>query len=155
MRHRTLLISLAVLAVALLAACGDGDDGPAATATLTQPTPPPPTPTVFRPTTEQGEDPIYWRTADEFGTLRSGEPYKILFRITGGFAEDRIAVGAYQVGIPVIEYDAFRAEPQGEDLPGSYYPMNLTLPAAGEWLLDVVAGDYEVRFTVQALEPEG
>ena len=142
------LLIIAALAAILLAACDDGDSGgepepttvpPGATAT--------PTPDF---TAELGTDPIFYRTTDGFQTIIAGEPYKVLLRITNGYAEETLLVVAERsTDGKTVEFEPLRAEPVGDgNEPGSYYPLALELPDAGRWQLSVMAGADEVFITV-------
>jgi hypothetical protein len=152
------LVHCTVLGVAV--ACGDngGTSGyPSATATVASGSPTTSTPAVTATlATEAGEEPIFWRTADNFGSVQAGQPYKALFRLTNGYAEPALRVTAtcQSCAQPSerqpIDFEGQRAEPGGGEAPGSYYPMNITLPSAGRWALEVVAGSDTARILVDA-----
>ena len=152
------LVTLALLGLALAAACGDGDEdgtqppagGPTATAEGAGPTPGDVTPRA----SELGRAPIFYGTVDQFQTLRAGEPYKVLFRITSGYDEETLRVVASRGGGPPLRLEASRAEPVGEEAPGSYYPLELELPEPGRWEITVSAGDDEATFSVE-VKPAG
>ena len=95
---------------------------------------------------------MFYGTLDEFETLLVGEPYKLLFRITNGYEEETLRIVARRgTGGEVIEFEALRAEPVGEEeRPGTFYPFNLELPQPGTWQVTVFAGADEVTFPVQA-----
>ncbi len=148
-------LGLALLALIVVAACGGGS-GDNTELTATEPhatvTPSP------RSDTEMGEQPIFWQPQDEeFKSLRAGEPYKVLFRITGDYDEETLRIVAErQPGkSDAEEFEAFLSEPTGEEAPGSYYPVSLELPQPGTWELTVLAGDDMVSFTVQVAGPAG
>lgn len=152
-------LGLALLALTVLAACGSGSDNggepaanqPEATAEGPARTPDEP----LGPTPETGSAPISWRTEDQFQSLRAGEPYKVLFRVTSGYDEETLRIvaeclscrGAAQP--EAMEFEASRAEPAGPEDAGSFYPFNLTLPQPGTWQVTVVAGGDEATITVQ------
>jgi hypothetical protein len=156
-----LLAALACIALALAAACDDGgysDNG----ATATQPfarNAPTSASTTAAPN-EAGEAPIFYRTADDFATLRAGEAYKVLFRVTGGYAGDTITVTSRCLTCPnsadrqPIASEANRAEPGEGEAEGSYYPYNLDLPFEGTWEVVVTAGDDTATLEVEA-QPAG
>ena len=147
-------IAVATLAAVLLIACGDGDNSG-----TTDPTAAPPdqsaTPTPDF-TVEQGNDPIFYRTTDGFQTLTAGEPYKVLLRITNGYAAESLRVRAERPtdGL-TVEFEPLRSQPVGDDNePGSYYPLALDIPEPGSWQLYVMAGAEEgiIFVTVAAAE---
>lgn len=161
-------LSMMLLAFFVFAACGeDGGDGgpqpteePTATAPrLTEPADR--TPGALTPASEGGAAPVFWRTIDAFASVRAGEAYKVLFRVTNGYAEPtlRIVAACTSCASPSqrqeLEFVAERAQPLGEEAPGSYYPVNIELPFAGSWQLTVVAGEDEVTIpvTVQPAQP--
>ncbi|MEX0786031.1 MAG: hypothetical protein WD939_05290 [Dehalococcoidia bacterium] len=151
------LLIVGLSAASLLVAC-DGDEGGSdaevATATSESATATTQaeegTATMARPVSEAGEAPVFYRTQDGFATLRANEPYKVLFRITNGYAEDTLSVSLEREGQEGIELETSRVEPQGEDLPGSYYPTNVELPEAGRWVIVVTAGEDIVEIPVEA-----
>lgn len=114
------------------------------------------TPTPADSTTlasEMGAPPVFWRPQDEeFQSLRAGEPYKVVIRITSGYEEESVRIVAEpESGLAsAVEFDVLGAEPIGEEAPGSYYPLSLELPQPGTWVLTVLAGDVEVSLTVEA-----
>jgi hypothetical protein len=146
-------------AVAVAVACGGngGTSGSPATATVAPGSPATLGPAVTAaPAAEAGKEPIFWRTADNFRSVQAGQPYKVLFRITNGYAEPALRVTATCQSCPQpaarqpIDFEGQRAEPGGGEAPGSYYPMNITLPSAGRWEIDVVAGSDTARIMVDA-----
>ena len=142
--------------LALAIACSDGGEeagDPTAQATTTGPTP---EPTELRTDNEGGEAPIFWRTVDDFASLRAGESYKVLLRITNGYAEETISlVAVRKEDGQEIQITSNRAEPVGEDLPGSYYPTSLLLSEAGTWELTIVAGEDAATVQFEVAEPAG
>ena len=143
-----------VLGAALAAACGEsgGPSGPQPTTTAAPVTP---QPSATAPAAgESGQEPVFWRTDDNFASLTAGEAYKVLFRITNGYAEPDLAVTAtcQSCARPSeqqpIEFVGQRAEPGPGEAPGAYYPMNIELPYAGEWEIVVVAGEDAGRIAV-------
>lgn len=168
-----LMAALVLLTATLVIACKDGGDGgerPAAgepTLGMTESTP-----TGEKPAStavegeipaadaspaspsEEGEAPVFWRTADGFESLRAGEPYKVLLRVTNGYQEVTLPITARCLDCAqedlVVEFEASRVEPGGEEEPGSFYPFNLELPQPGAWQITVLAGDDEVNLQVEA-----
>ncbi len=147
------VVALALLALALVAACGNGDEGgdqpsaaePTATAEEAARTP-----TVTPRLSEMGEAPVFYGTEDGFESLQAGEPYKVLFRITSGYQEETLRIVAEpEAGGDALEFEALRSEPKGEEAPGSYYPVTIELPEPGTWRLTVFAGEDEVTISVQ------
>lgn len=127
--RRTLaaLLLLALLGVALLA-CGEGqsadsqDGGPTADLVAGDDVP------------EVGEGQVFWRTQDGFESLTAGEPYKVVARVTNGYAEPtlRIVAEPFSEG-ESVEFQANLATPAGPDEAGSYYVFSLNLPTEGSW----------------------
>ncbi len=104
---------------------------------------------------EGGEAPIFWRTADDFASVMAGQPYTVLFRITNGYDEPALSVTATCVSCDDGEQQTVTFEgqnsppfPAGSDLPGSYYPMNIVVPVAGQWELLVRADADEVTIPI-------
>ncbi|MCH8160563.1 MAG: hypothetical protein IIB88_01585 [Chloroflexi bacterium] len=136
--------------LALGIACGDSD---AASDSATS-TPQPNATDVPRTDNEGGEPPIFWRTADDFASVRVDESYKVLLRITSGYDEETISLLAVRMGDgEEIQITSNRAEPVGEDLPGSYYPTSLLLSKPGTWELTIVAGEDEATVQFEVAEP--
>ena len=155
-RHTAL--GLALLALAMLAACngGNGDVEPTATEPEATGSAAMPTAELPRNAFEQGKAPIFWQPLDEgFESLRVGVPYKVLFRVTSGYAERTlpITVECPDCAEPVpggrLEFEPLLAEPTGEEAPGSYYPFSLDLPQSGTWVVTVTAGDDTASITVE------
>ena len=149
-------LSLALLALTVGAACGGGSGDDIAEPTATEPQATATPGESPRSDTELGEAPVFWQPQDkEFQSLRAGEPYKVLFRMTSGYDEETLRIVAErnpgQSGM--VEFEAFRSEPTGEEAPGSYYPVSLDLPKPGRWVVTVLAGDDTVSFTVQVAGP--
>lgn len=156
--HTRAVALFAVGSLALLfAACGDGGGNggdPTATANAA--------PTIddtgddggddtARQANELGEAPIFYAPLDGFESLRAGEPYKVLFRITNGYDEDTLRIAAtHDATGETVEFEALLAEPLGEDeRPGTFYPVNLDLPEAGTWQVTIVAGEADASFSVE------
>lgn len=146
---------LLLMGLALDAACSDGDgESPPAQASPTRSSPEPTG--VPRTDDEGGEAPIFWRTADGFASVRADESYKVLFRITSGYDEETISLVAVRQGSDEeIGITSNRAEPVGEDLPGSYYPTFLQFAEPGTWELTIVAGADEATIQFEVAEPGG
>jgi hypothetical protein len=158
LRYAGLVLAVAG-ALAIATACGDGAGSRA--------TPPPtatapggtatPSPGATAPApNESGREPIFWRTEDAFASLQAGRAYKVLFRITNGYAEPELSVTAtcQSCAAPSerqpIEFVGQRAEPGANETPGSYYPMNIDLPYAGQWEIVVAAGGDTARISADA-----
>lgn len=153
------LIALPI-AASLLLACGDDngyDDAtptepaPTATAPSEEPTLPPGT-DATPGENELGAAPIFWRTLDGFASLRANEPYKVVFRVTNGYAEETLRIVAQKGnGAPptTMEIEANRVEAGAGEAPGSYYATNLVL-GPGPWQLLIFAGEDEVGLHVEA-----
>ena len=104
---------------------------------------------------EAGQAPIYWRTQDNFQTLRVGEPYKVVLRVTNGYDEETLGIGAFPEGSDDgIGFTANRVDPIGPEGPGSFYVFNLELPP-GTWVLTVGAGGDEATITVEVKPAAG
>ena len=151
-------LALTALLLTLLTACGGGDDAG-------EPTSSPPTPTAESATAtlplttatanESGEAPIFYRTFDRFETLRVGERYMMMLRITNGYAEEKLVVVAERVADGLtVEFESLLSQPIGDEAPGSYYPVPLELPEPGAWRLTIVAGDDEVVIPVEVAAAE-
>jgi len=151
MRHYRLLTALAICgAFLLITSCGSGDyDDTTATGTSSEAT-------AARGPNEGGDAPIFWRTADDFASVVVGQPYTVLFRVTNGYDAETLDVMAscFVCGTPgQTQSVTFQGQnsppfPEGSDLPGSYYPMNIVLPSDGQWQLFVGAGADEVNIVV-------
>ena len=154
--HRTaiaLIVTLGLVA-ALGAACGDGDDaspGPTATsaATETQATPGP------TDAAEGGRDPIYWRTLDDFQSVRENEPYKVVLRVTNGFNEDVLPIEAKSAtGAATIDFEAQRVDAPGEGK-GTFYTVNLEFPRQGRYEVTITAGEDAVSTEINVMAAAG
>ena len=154
----TLSLTLAALSLALLAACNGGDDAGQPTSSPSAPTAQPATatpPLTTATAIESGEAPIFYRTVDRFETLRVGERYKMLLRITDGFAEEKLVVVAERAADGLtVEFEALLSQPIGDEAPGSYYPVPLELPEPGAWQLSIAAGDDQVIILVEVAPAE-
>lgn len=133
------VIAFVLLAAVLMlgVACGDSDSQPVDATS----TPEPNETEIPRAANEGGEPPIFWRTTDDFASVRAGEPYKIVFRITGGYDEETISLsigreGSDQKNLIWPE----RVEAGDGELLGSYYVTSLLL-SEGTKFLTIVAGD--------------
>ncbi len=145
---------LLIASLALGIACGDGSSG--GSPAQTSPTGSTPEPTELRTDNEGGGAPIFWRTADGFASVRADESYKVLLRITSGYDEETISLVAVRKGDgEEIQITSNRADPVGEDLPGSYYPTFLLLSEPGTWELTIVAGADEATIQFEVAEPGG
>ncbi len=147
-RSAVLLIFIAALAIAV--ACSDSDtagEAPSKTSTSDE------TPAT-RAENEQGEAPIFWRTADNFASMAPDTSYKVLFRITNGYAENRLSMVAIrrEDGREIV-ISSNISEPVGEEAPGSYYPTFLVLPEPGIWDLTVNAGPDQAVIEIVIEEP--
>ena len=158
LRHAAFVLVLSTT-VGLAISCGGGSGtsgttSPQATETIASGSPPTPSPlATATPAAESGREPIYWRTADGFQSLKAGQPYKVLFRITNGYAEPTLRVTATCQSCHLVQplaLEAQRVEPVGGDAPGSYYPLSINLPSAGRWEIDVVAGSDNATILVDA-----
>ncbi len=149
-RSVVILISIAVLAIAV--ACSDSDtadDLPLATPTSEE------TPAI-RAENEQGEAPIFWRTTDPFESLPAGLAVKVVFRITNGYEEKSLRVLAQpEAGGPDIEFEESKVDPGDLEPPGAYYVFNLDLPEPGAWQVTVLAGDDQVIIPIEVVPSEG
>ncbi|MCI0776856.1 MAG: hypothetical protein J4N95_01635 [Chloroflexi bacterium] len=142
--------------LAIGVACSDGGEEAGDPTPQITPTEATLEPTEVRPESEGGEAPIFWRTADDFASVRAGESYKVLLRITGGYDEETILLVAVRKGDGgEIQITSNRAEPVGEELPGSYYPTFLMLSEPGTWELTIIAGEDEASVQFEVAEPAG
>ena len=161
MRHTIPALALLIavpIAASLLLACGDdnGYDGatptgpaPSATATGEEPTLPPGA-DATPGENELGQAPIFWRTLDKFETLTAGQEYKIVFRVTNGYAEDTLPIEATAAtGTAGVTFEAARTTPEGEEDKGTFYSVNIVLPEEGSWQLTARAGAGEVTVDVE------
>lgn len=139
----------ALVLIALTACTGDSDDGsPTATAeqqatTAQKTAAPTTTQNEERQPGELGTAPVFWRTADQFETIRAGEPYKIVLRVTNGYSEPSIIIVAERESNDgtMLEFEADRADPTASEEPGAFYPFNIDLPEQGQWILTALAGE--------------
>lgn len=145
----------ALLALGVIFA-GCGDDGGSTTAAPTAPA----TATFDVSSTaissEDGAEPIFWRTQDAFASLRAGVEYKVLFRITSGYAEPALAITATRDDFTEeASFEANRVEPVGGEAAGSYYPVTIILPSPGAWTITVTAAAAEASIPVQVAPAAG
>lgn len=120
---------LLIVATVSFVACGEGEsadapDEPEPTADL-----------VAGPDVgEIATGPVYWRTQDGFESLTANQPYKVVARVTNGYAEPTLRIVAEPFGAGESEeFQATRATPTGPDADGAYYVFSLDLPAEGSW----------------------
>lgn len=77
--------------------------------------------------------------------------YKVVFRVTNGYAEPALSITAAPEGGGVSEQmEAQQVQPGAGEAPGSFYAINITLPTYGKWQLTVVAGDDRIIIPVEA-----
>jgi hypothetical protein len=161
--RRALLVTTICALAALAFACGDGGDGGDPLDVTPFPTATEGVPETATPSgpNEFGEAPVYWRTLDDFASLQAGAPYTVLFRVTNGYAEPTLTITAKCLDCESpserqpVEFEAPFSPPVGEDAPGSYYPVNITLPFPGQWELSIVTGDTETTIPVEAASGAG
>ena len=150
---------LIVISAALVVACG-GSSGSTPRATSETLFPPAstssPATTAATPASglsnEGGQAPVFYRTADNFASATVGQPYKVVFRITNGYAADRLTVVANCRSCfgnpPPQTFQGVKVQPVGEEATGSFYPVNLLLPVDGQWELTVQATPDDVTIPV-------
>jgi len=135
---------VALLAGAALLACGEAKSGPEAGSptAVERGTSALPTSDPAGGVNEMGSHPVYWRTADRFQSVRVNVPYKVVVRVTNGFAEDALRIVARHDdgGEPVV-FEAARASPAGPDAAGSYYVFSIELARAGAWRVTAQPGE--------------
>ena len=153
----TATLALALLTLALFAACDSGDDGaPEIDTTATAEATGPGSEESLTLPSETGEEPVYWRTQDNFQSVRAGEPYKVVLRITNGYNEETLTVLAERGdGGDSLDFTANRVDPVGPEDPGSFYVFSLELPRPGAWEVTVRAGDDEAAITVRVKPAAG
>lgn len=151
---RLLAPTLATALVAAAVACGGGPSGnPYATAGRATGAAGP-VATGSGVPNESGEAPVFWRTVDDFQSVVVNQPYTVLFRITGGYAEPKLIVEAVCRSCPggrrTVTFEGLNSPPfpAGSDLPGAYYPMNLIFPIADRWYLTAQVGADEVTIPI-------
>jgi hypothetical protein len=156
--RRSAALALAALALALVACDGYGDDdepssteAPEVTATTSDDATSTPSTSGVN---EFGEEPVFWRTIDEFKSLRAREPYFVVIRVTGGYSEPTLRIRAEPVDALAqpFAFDVLGAEPTGPDAEGRYFPTNIEVPAPGTWMLIVEVGALDVPLEVTALQ---
>jgi hypothetical protein len=163
-------LGLALIALSIsLAACGGGGGSkpsaatettspstavssatPAQTASDATTTPTPGSPN------EGGSAPVYYRTSDNFASIVADQPYKVLFRVTNGYAEQSLTVVADCTDCPAgpdeQTFVGQMATPGAGEAAGSYYPTNITLPYAGHWEIAVLATPDRVVIPIEVLD---
>ena len=159
-RLRSLAVAAAgLLAVSAFAACSSGRSFSVQ-----------PTTTAFAPTGQQiatppaprlddelGLAPVFWRTLDQFDSLRADEPYKVVLRVTNGYDEETIRIMAkHELNRNgALEFEASLAEPAGQEGPGAFYPFNIDLPESGVWILTVFTGEGSASIIVDVKPASG
>ena len=161
-RLRSLAVAAAgLLAVSAFAACSSGRSFSVQ-----------PTTTALAPTEQQiatpaaaaprlddelGLAPVFWRTQDQFDSLRADEPYKVVLRVTNGYDEETIRIMAEHElnGSGALEFEASLAEPAGQEGPGAFYPFNIDLPESGVWVLTVFTGEGSASIIVDVKPASG
>jgi hypothetical protein len=134
---------MAALALAI-AACGEGESADA-------PDPDGPTADLVADSdvAEIPTDPVYWRTQDGFESLTANQPYKVVARVTNGYAEPTLRIVAEPYGPGESEeFQATLATPGGPDAEGSYYVFSLDLPAEGSWQISAYVAPQPVTVLV-------
>ena len=151
-------LALALLTLALFASCDNGNDGvpdidtPDPAAEVTTPS----SEESLKLSSETGDEPFYWRTRDNFQSVRAGEPYKVVLRVTNGYDEETLGIGAFPEGSDDgWGITANRADPVGTEDPGAFYVFELLLPRAGTWQVTVRAGGNEATITVEVKPAAG
>ena len=153
----TATLALALLTLALFAACGNGNDGETEvdTTTTAEATAPSTEESLTLPS-ETGEEPVYWRTQDNFQSVRAGEPYKVVLRVTNGYNEEMLAIGAFPEGSDAgWGFTANRVDPVGPEEPGTFYVFDLELQQPGTWNLTVGGGGDEAHITIEVKPAAG
>lgn len=134
-----------------LAACGSSSK-PAPSSTAQPSVTPATSPTAPSTASEAGETPIFWRTADGFASLEAGVGYKVVFRITNGYAEPALSIMAVpEDGGASEQFEAQQVQPGAGEAAGSYYAINIDLPRPGRWQLTVVAGADQATIHIEAV----
>ena len=153
-RTAIVLIVVLALAVPLAFACSDDDEPSADEPTATAPPLETPSPQATD-STEGGRDPIYWRTLDNFRTVREGEPYKVVLRVTNGYTEDVLPIeAATTTGAGALTFEAMRVDAPGEGK-GTFYTVNLEFPRQGRYEVTFTAGDDAVSTEINVLTGAG
>ena len=150
-RYWALFACSLALGAALLAACGGGGgdtNDPTATSASSTPVL---TPGEQPGPNEIGQSPFFLRTQDKFQSVTSGEDYKVVIRLTNGYGEDTLEISAEpDTGALGASFQATKVE-AADDLPGTYYTVNLNFPQPGTWSITATAGadDFTLPVTVQ------
>ena len=109
--------------------------------------------TAFSNPSEHGQAPVFYRTTDNFGSVIANQSYKVLFRVTNGYSQPTLTVTANCSSCPgsplPMTFTGTKVTPVGADAPGSYYPVNVTLPNVGNWELTVQAGRDSVKIPLE------
>lgn len=156
MNRLAMLWTLTLLFTAtIVAACGGSNGGSSdQTATVAATEAPRPSPAATDDA-EGGRDPIYWRTLDNFRSVRVNEPYKVVLRVTNGFTEDVLPIeGKSAAGAATIAFEAQRVDAPGEDK-GTFYTVNLDFPRQGRYEVTFTAGDAAVSTEINVMAGPG
>jgi hypothetical protein len=138
------LLLTTVVALSFVA-CGEGESADA---------PKEPTPTAGlvagSEVAEIASGPVYWRTQDGFESLTANQSYKVVARVTNGYAEPTLRIVAEPYGPGQSEeFQATIASPGGPDAEGSYYVFSLDLPTAGSWQISAYVAAEPVTVLVE------
>jgi hypothetical protein len=149
--YRLVIPLIAVSAALVLLSCGDSGSPGEATSTFIHPASATATQTSGL-ANEGGQAPVFYRTADDFASLTVDQPYKVVFRITNGFAADMLTVVASCSGCsgapPGQTFQGAKVQPIGEEAAGSFYPVNLVFPIDGHWEVTVQATPDDVTIAI-------
>lgn len=157
-RGRSLAVAAAgLLAISALAACSGGSGFSVEPTTPAEQENATAAASALRLDDELGLAPVFWRTQDQFASLRADEPYKVVLRVTNGYqgATIRIMAEREMSGSGVLEFEASLAEPAGKEGPGAFYPFNIDLPESGVWILTVLAGEGSASIIVNVKPASG
>lgn len=148
-------LALALLTLALFAGCDNDNDG-APDIDTPDPTAEATAASSLNLPLETGEGPVYWRTPDDFQSVRAGEPYKIVLRVTNGYDQETLGIAAFPEGSDDgIGFAANRVDPVSPEDPGSFYVFDLELPGPGTWQVTTRPGGDEVTITVEVKPAAG
>lgn len=155
MKH-SIIVLLTAAALAAVA-CGGGSGGeatPTGAPSATSGPTPASSPSGTQPA-EGGRDPIYWRTSDDFHSVRTNEPYKVVLRVTNGYTEDTLPIEAKSVaGAATISFEAQRVDAPGEEK-GSFYAVSLDFPRQGRYEVTFTAGADQVSTEINVMAGAG